>query len=47
MSFAGFAPGFAGLYQVNLRVPQVSTGDQPLQISANGVASNVAAISVR
>jgi adhesin/invasin len=45
--FAGLAPGYAGLYQVNLVVPQLAPGDYPLQISAGGVASNTATISVR
>ena len=45
--FAGLAPGYAGLYQVNLMVPQLATGDYPLQVSANGVASNPAQVSVR
>ena len=45
--FAGLAPGFAGLYQVNLIVPQLAPGDYPLQISAGAVSSNTATISVR
>jgi adhesin/invasin len=45
--FAGLAPGYAGLYQVNLVVPQLVPGDYPLQISAGGVASNTAIVSVR
>jgi uncharacterized protein (TIGR03437 family) len=45
--FAGLAPGYAGLYQVNLMVPQLAPGDYPLQISAGGVASNTATISIR
>jgi uncharacterized protein (TIGR03437 family) len=45
--FAGLAPGFAGLYQVNILVPQVSAGQQPLQVSVGGVASNSGTISVR
>ncbi len=45
--FAGLAPGFAGLYQVNILVPQVSAGAQPLQVSVAGVASNAPSVSVR
>ena len=45
--FAGLTPGYAGLYQVNLAIPQLSPGDYPVQISVNGVASNTAVISVR
>jgi uncharacterized protein (TIGR03437 family) len=45
--FAGLAPGYAGLYQVNLTVPQLAPGDYQVQISAGGVASNTATVSVR
>jgi uncharacterized protein (TIGR03437 family) len=46
--YAGLAPGFAGLYQVNAEVPTgVPAGDQPLQISANGVTSNAVTIPIR
>jgi uncharacterized protein (TIGR03437 family) len=47
VQFAGLAPGFAGLYQVNIQVPQMSPGQYPLQISVNGIASNAAPVSVR
>ena len=45
--FAGLAPGFAGLYQVNILVPQMAPGDYPLQVSVAGVASNAATLSVQ
>jgi uncharacterized protein (TIGR03437 family) len=45
--YAGLAPGFAGLYQVNVVVPQVASGDAPLQVTAAGVASNTATISIQ
>jgi uncharacterized protein (TIGR03437 family) len=45
--FAGLAPGYVGLYQVNLMIPQLAPGNYPLQISANGAASNTATISIR
>ncbi len=45
--FAGLAPGYAGLYQVNLLVPQFAPGNYPVQITADGVASNTAIISIR
>ena len=44
--FAGLAPGFAGVYQVNLTVPQLAAGDHPLQVTVGGVASNTGTISV-
>jgi uncharacterized protein (TIGR03437 family) len=45
--FAGLAPGYAGLYQVNLVVPRLAPGDYPVQVSAAAVASNAATISIR
>jgi uncharacterized protein (TIGR03437 family) len=45
--FAGLAPGYVGLYQVNVTVPQLVPGNYPLQIFASGMASNAATISVR
>ena len=45
--FAGLAPDFAGLYQVNVTVPQLAPGDYPLQITVAGLASNTGTISVR
>jgi uncharacterized protein (TIGR03437 family) len=45
--FAGFAPGYAGLYQVNLVVPQLAPGNYPLQISVNGMVSNAAPVTVQ
>lgn len=48
IQFSGLAPNFVGLYQFNLAVPSgLPSGDVPLQISANGVASNVVMLAVR
>ena len=47
VSFAGLAPGFAGLYQVNVIVPQLAPGNYPLQIVAAGVQSNTATVSIQ
>lgn len=44
--FAGLSPGSIGLFQVNLRVPQVTAGDQSLSISVAGNSSNSATITV-
>jgi adhesin/invasin len=45
--FAGLAPGFAGLYQVNMLVPQLSPGRYPLQVSIGGTGSNTAYINIQ
>jgi uncharacterized protein (TIGR03437 family) len=45
--FSGLAPGYAGLYQVNVQVPRLSSGQYQLQISVNGVAANAAPVSIR
>jgi len=45
--FAGLAPGFAGVYQVNLTVPQLAPGDYLVHVTVAGIASNSGTISVR
>jgi uncharacterized protein (TIGR03437 family) len=47
--FAGLAPGFVGLYQVNVQVPQgVAPGDAvPVVLSTGAAFSNTVTISVR
>jgi uncharacterized protein (TIGR03437 family) len=38
--FAGLTPGYPGIYQVNISVPQVTAGNAvPLQLQANGFTS--------
>ncbi|HZL57146.1 MAG TPA: IPT/TIG domain-containing protein [Bryobacteraceae bacterium] len=38
--FSGLTPGYPGIYQVNISVPQVPSGDAvPLQLQANGFTS--------
>jgi uncharacterized protein (TIGR03437 family) len=48
VSFSGLAPGFVGLYQVNVQIPSGSpTGPAvPLMISAGGTAGKPATIAV-
>lgn len=48
-SFAGLAPGFVGLYQVNAQVPQgVTPGNSvAIVITASGMASNTVTIAVQ
>ena len=46
--WAGLAPGFVGLYQVNVQVPAtLATGSHQLQIVMNGAGSNTVTFSVR
>jgi uncharacterized protein (TIGR03437 family) len=46
--FAGLAPGFVGLYQVNALVPMdAPAGIQPVVITMNGVAAKTASLPVR
>ncbi len=44
--FAGRAPGLAGLWQINLRVPPGLRGSVALQVTAGDAASNVVSLSV-
>lgn len=47
-SFAGLAPGFAGLYQVDVQVPAgLRAGLWPLRVNVSGTDSNQAEISVQ
>jgi uncharacterized protein (TIGR03437 family) len=47
VQFAGLTPGFAGLYQVNILIPQLPAGQYPLQASVDGVLSNAAPINIQ
>jgi uncharacterized protein (TIGR03437 family) len=49
LQYAGVAPGFVGLYQVNVTInPSVTPGSAvPVVITQNGVASNAATIVVK
>jgi adhesin/invasin len=46
--YAGEAPGFAGLSQINAVIPvDLAPGDQPVFVSISGLASNAGLITVR
>ena len=47
VQYAGLTPGFAGLYQVNLRLPAGTTGALTLRLEAGGAASAPLTIHVR
>ena len=46
ITYSGLAPGFVGLYQINIQVPPVAAGNQPVQIIMSGVSSNTATMAV-
>ena len=47
VAFSGLAPGFVGVYQVNVVVPSgLVTGNQPVEIVSSGVASNIVQMPV-
>jgi uncharacterized protein (TIGR03437 family) len=47
VSFAGLAPGFVGLWQVNIVVPSgLAQGNFPLSVTVDGQTSNAASVSV-
>ena len=46
--FAGLAPGFARLIQVNIQIPTgLTPGDQPVFVTVNGVPTNAGLITVK
>jgi uncharacterized protein (TIGR03437 family) len=47
IAFAGLAPGFVGVLQINLVIPDIPTGDQPLAITIGGLPANRAAVPIR
>ena len=47
VQFAGMAPGFAGLVQLNFTVPNLPPADYPLQVTIGSASSNQPLIAVR
>jgi uncharacterized protein (TIGR03437 family) len=45
--FSGLAPGSAGLYQIDVVVPNVPAGTQPLTVTPLNVASNTTTLAVQ
>ena len=47
VSFAGLAPGLIGVLQVNILIPEIPEGDQPLAVTIGGVPANLAVLPIR
>jgi uncharacterized protein (TIGR03437 family) len=47
VQFAGLAPGFVGLLQINVKIPAVPAGEQPVEITIGGVKAQATVISVK
>jgi uncharacterized protein (TIGR03437 family) len=47
VDFAGLTPNLVGLFQVNLRVPDVPAGEQTLEVTVGANASNQTTVSIR
>ena len=47
VKYSGLAPGFIGLWQINVLIPQGATGVVPIRVVINGTPSNTVTIAVR
>jgi len=46
VQFAGLAPGFVGVLQLNVLIPDVPSGEQIFEVSIGGVSANVTQVSI-
>jgi uncharacterized protein (TIGR03437 family) len=46
VQFAGLAPNFPGVAQINLKIPQLSSGVYPVLVTIGGVVSNAVQLTV-
>jgi len=47
IAFVGLAPGFVGLTQMNLKIPNLAAGNYSLVVTVNGEKSNAATVTVK
>ena len=47
VKYSGLAPGYIGLWQINVVIPQGVTGSTPVRVLIDGVPSNTVTITVR
>jgi uncharacterized protein (TIGR03437 family) len=47
IKYSGLAPGFIGLWQINVQLPAGVTGNVPVRVTINGTPSNTITIAVR
>jgi uncharacterized protein (TIGR03437 family) len=48
VQYSGLAPGFVGLWQINVRIPADATGNAvPVRVLINGAPSNTVTIAIR
>jgi uncharacterized protein (TIGR03437 family) len=47
ISFAGLATGFVGLLRLDIVIPEVADGEQPLEVSIGGVSASTTVLSVQ
>jgi uncharacterized protein (TIGR03437 family) len=46
VQFAGLAPNFPGVAQINLKIPELAPGSYPVVIKVGGISSNTVSIAV-
>ncbi|MEO8660776.1 MAG: hypothetical protein ABI693_20060, partial [Bryobacteraceae bacterium] len=39
IGYKGFYPAFVGLYRIDIHIPQVAAGDQPIDLLVDGVST--------
>ena len=47
VKYSGLAPGYIGLWQINVLIPSGATGAVPIRVVINGTPSNTVTVAVR